>query len=229
MTLFMRTLLFAAIGVLLTILITRGAISSSTRSTGVSIEEVRAGDGSLWCIVESWDGVGVRFHELGAMVSDSPEKSKWPLPTMNSITATQDSSHGLRDIPMTQCPDLRLGTEAGESRFVTVEQFAGWPLAAVWIPLVDGPPPRPQLASVSSWLNVGASLGGRQLRGSVLDGRLLWTGIVLNTACFAIIAWLAQHLAACARNWHRIHRGLCRWCAYPTGHSAVCSECGKPS
>lgn len=60
--------------------------------------------------------------------------------------------------------------------------------------------------------------------------RLHWAGVILNPLFFALAVWtplIALPLAfrKLVRR-RRLRRGLCPDCAYPTGESARCSECG---
>ena len=66
----------------------------------------------------------------------------------------------------------------------------------------------------------------------VFPVRPIWPGFAVNTVFYAVMVaslWLlirgGYFLAF--RRFIRIRRGLCPRCAYPTGDSAVCSECGK--
>ena len=57
----------------------------------------------------------------------------------------------------------------------------------------------------------------------------LWSGLALNTILYAALSWVIWLLLALPfsiRRRRRIKRGLCACCAYPTGPSDVCSECG---
>jgi len=57
-------------------------------------------------------------------------------------------------------------------------------------------------------------------------------GLAVNTLLTAVIGWLLicgpSALGRLIRRFIRIRRGLCPACAYLTGASAVCTECGKP-
>jgi hypothetical protein len=56
--------------------------------------------------------------------------------------------------------------------------------------------------------------------------RPLWLGFVVNTICFAAILWMIINTPKIVRRRLRIRAGLCAACAYPTGSSDVCTECG---
>ena len=57
--------------------------------------------------------------------------------------------------------------------------------------------------------------------------RPLWIGFGLNTLFYAAILWLLTVGLFALRRLIRGRHGLCPACGYPTGESAVCSECGK--
>jgi hypothetical protein len=63
---------------------------------------------------------------------------------------------------------------------------------------------------------------------SVSPNGVLWTGFAINTLLYAGIVWLMFAAPFVLRRRRRITRGLCPACAYPTGASDLCSECGKP-
>lgn len=69
-------------------------------------------------------------------------------------------------------------------------------------------------------------LGGSSWR--ALPLRPLWTGMILDASFFATIGWLLLFGGSLIRRRLRLRRGLCAWCAYPTGASPVCTECGRP-
>ena len=54
----------------------------------------------------------------------------------------------------------------------------------------------------------------------------LWPAFALNTLLYATLTWLLSCALLALRRFRRIRRGLCPTCAYPTGESSVCSECG---
>ncbi len=56
--------------------------------------------------------------------------------------------------------------------------------------------------------------------------RLLGPGFAINTLFYALVLWLLICGPFALRRLIRIRRGLCPECAYPTGESGVCSECG---
>lgn len=55
----------------------------------------------------------------------------------------------------------------------------------------------------------------------------IWSGFFINTVFYAAVLWLIPGSFVLRRHL-RVRRGLCPKCAYPTGGSAVCSECGRP-
>ena len=54
----------------------------------------------------------------------------------------------------------------------------------------------------------------------------LWGGLVINTLFYAAVLWLLICGPFALRRFLRVRRGLCPKCAYPTGESSVCTECG---
>ena len=60
----------------------------------------------------------------------------------------------------------------------------------------------------------------------LLPMRPVWPGFALNTAAYALTAWLMCLLWMLTMRTQRRLRGLCGRCAYPVGVSAVCTECG---
>ncbi len=57
--------------------------------------------------------------------------------------------------------------------------------------------------------------------------RPIWPGFAINTLFYAGIHWLLIPGPFALRRLIRQRRGLCPKCAYPTGESAVCTECGR--
>ncbi len=57
--------------------------------------------------------------------------------------------------------------------------------------------------------------------------RPVWPGFAVNTLLYATLLWLLTCLAIAVRCFLRLRRGHCPKCAYPTGESAVCTECGR--
>ena len=62
----------------------------------------------------------------------------------------------------------------------------------------------------------------------IIPFRPLWFGFTVNTLCYGAILWLLVFITFVLHRILRVRRGLCPTCAYPSGESAVCSECGKP-
>lgn len=60
--------------------------------------------------------------------------------------------------------------------------------------------------------------------------RPIWPGFVLNAALIAAAVfalWSALALWARWRGEHRLARGLCPYCVYPSRGLEVCPECGR--
>ena len=55
----------------------------------------------------------------------------------------------------------------------------------------------------------------------------IWPGLLLNMLFYAAVLWLLICGPFALRRFIRIRRSLCPACAYPTGESVVCSECGN--
>jgi hypothetical protein len=72
--------------------------------------------------------------------------------------------------------------------------------------------------------------GGAVLVGDehILPLRPIWPGFAINTLFYAGILLITFAAPFALRRWRRVKRGLCPACAYPTGASGFCSECGKP-
>lgn len=58
--------------------------------------------------------------------------------------------------------------------------------------------------------------------------RPIWGGFAANTVFYASVLWILVAASGAVRRRVRVRRGLCPACAYPTGSSAACSECGRP-
>ncbi len=108
----------------------------------------------------------------------------------------------------------------------------GWPLLALWC----------ELSMTSGNAGLSYSVAGAietplqwesNLRPRTLPLRPIGAGFIVNTMFYAVMLvplWLlirGGYLFAFRRA-IRIRRGLCPACAYPTGESDTCAECGKP-
>jgi hypothetical protein len=105
---------------------------------------------------------------------------------------------------------------------VDVDVFAqGWPLLALWCASRD-----------YNIVTGGIFLGRDMIPGTflsvehVLAFRPIWPGFSVNTIIYAVILWLVIAAPFTARRHLRVRRNLCPHCAYPTGTSDVCTECG---
>lgn len=56
----------------------------------------------------------------------------------------------------------------------------------------------------------------------------LWPGLAVDSALYGALVGTAVLGAAAVRRRLRVRARLCANCGYPTGSSAVCSECGRP-
>ena len=52
-------------------------------------------------------------------------------------------------------------------------------------------------------------------------------GFAVNALFYAAVLWLLIPGSFVLRRFIRVKRGLCPKCAYPSGESDVCSECGE--
>ena len=57
--------------------------------------------------------------------------------------------------------------------------------------------------------------------------RPIWPGFAVNTLFYAAVLWALVCGRFALRRLIRLKRGLCPNCAYSTGESDVCSECGR--
>ena len=56
--------------------------------------------------------------------------------------------------------------------------------------------------------------------------RPIWSGFILNTLFYGVLAWLAVPGPLALRRLLRARRGLCMKCAYPIGAGEICTEFG---
>ena len=88
------------------------------------------------------------------------------------------------------------------------------------------------VAWAMAWASMHYNTDDRPLRALRLYMWWIRPGLAMNTLLTAVIGWLLicgpSALGRLIRGFSRIGRGLCPACAYPTGASAVCTECGKP-
>ena len=126
------------------------------------------------------------------------------------------------------------GVQISSGGLSTVEQAyfaAGWPMRSVhWWANIDnrgvaagGTPVIEYIGNVEwpAWLAWHA-------RGGSFAVRPIWGGLVTNTVCYAVMAGVIGVLIRRVVRLRRVRRRLCPACAYPTGASSVCSECGEP-
>ena len=113
--------------------------------------------------------------------------------------------------------------------FIPVEIAAGWPLRCLerdlmftlrpfyneeWTVIQAGIPLPPLL----EWIH--------PLPNRTLPIRAVPAGFTLNTLFYAALLWLLIPGPFAVRRFLRLRRGLCPKCAYPSGDSSVCTECG---
>ena len=106
----------------------------------------------------------------------------------------------------------------------------GWPRLSMWSGLKVSQTPSsapPMVATLGIALDpemIGLH-NHRNVR--LLPLRPLPIGFAVNTLIYAMVLWLLIPGPFVLRRFIRVKRSLCPACAYPTGESAVCSECGK--
>jgi hypothetical protein len=54
----------------------------------------------------------------------------------------------------------------------------------------------------------------------------IWSGLLVNTLCFAMVTWLTLRAASAVRSRRRRRRGVCEQCRYPLRGTSRCPECG---
>ena len=62
--------------------------------------------------------------------------------------------------------------------------------------------------------------------GAMLPLRPIWPGFAINTLFYTTLLWLLILGPFTVRRFLRVRRGICPKCAYPTGDSPSCTECG---
>ena len=68
---------------------------------------------------------------------------------------------------------------------------------------------------------------GWEAFGHPMPAQVLAVRLLVNTIFWACAVWLLTTCPARFRRLIWLKRGLCPKCAYPTGESAVCTECGR--
>ncbi len=171
-----------------------------------------------------------KFSRPGAMYF---ETVRWKGRVQQSVSPTDDPNELLPGWTGLTAP-----TQAYESGKYQIEYRAvdlrGWPMRSLWLEYTGH--------SSSGVLDVQGGLVTSALRMSPRSGRPLtrsgqsfpvalplrplWPGFALNTLFYAVILWLLAGGLFALRRDLRIKRGLCPKCAYRTGESSVCTECG---
>lgn len=117
----------------------------------------------------------------------------------------------------------------GETRDVDyLEKACGWPMYAVryeWIREFNRSVSEPNATGSHGLLLLPARWLPQNLE-TELPWSPLWPGFAIDTVLYAMILWLITAAPLALRRRWRIRRGLCPACAYPTGASPVCTECG---
>ncbi|HVP73141.1 MAG TPA: hypothetical protein VMS30_05340 [Phycisphaerales bacterium] len=122
--------------------------------------------------------------------------------------------------PLKTCWGVGMGTMILDYPPLSVGSSTG-PPAFPRLPIAG--PPAPPAATTAA---VTAAPTPRQTTDRLLPMRPVWPGFALNTAVYALAAWVMWLLWMMTMRTQRRLRGLCGRCAYPVGVSAVCTECG---
>ena len=110
----------------------------------------------------------------------------------------------------------------------------GWPMCSVAgaLHLTSRPSPRGLATDIDMFWAIALDEGVADPRSHwqlrLLPFRPLAAGFAVNTLLYATVLWLLICGPFALRRFIRVKRGLCPACAYPTGQSDACSECGKP-
>lgn len=136
-------------------------------------------------------------------------------------------------INWTRLADARVADRIGAFHELTVAGF-GWPMRAGWSAteeIVDcnPPPARPKVRRTHGLsihnLSVNRVFGIGPPR--ILPTRPIWPGFLFNSVFYSLVVFLPLFTVGFVLRWNRRRRGLCGYCKYPRGESAICSECGK--
>ena len=115
----------------------------------------------------------------------------------------------------------------------TVEfEGRGWPMVAMWSQprgYYDTNHGERRMIPVQGGIETPLPLfvGRTGSHARVLPLRPFWPGFAFNTLFYATLLWLLIPGPFALRRFLRVRRGLCPKCAYPTGESSVCTECGR--
>ncbi len=146
-----------------------------------------------------------------------------------------DGWHGpqeIHDAVMLPAWSRLVRSQSSGGYFTTLEDARGWPSLAMscefkwdaawkttaWDGGIELRPKANRVGTVHKW--------------RALPLRPIWPGFAVNTIFYAALLWFLicgpLALWRLARGFVRVKRGLCPKCAYPTGESSVCTECGRP-
>jgi len=117
-------------------------------------------------------------------------------------------------------------------RHSQIIQTMGWPMRSLVGEqrIVPGKPPWFLVGAIEAGqlsLSWPASVSRPLMVSRLLPLRPVWSGLVVNTLIYALVAWCAWMLARAGRRCRRRRRGRCPGCGYPIGASCRCSECGQ--
>lgn len=158
----------------------------------------------------------VRATERGdtGLAWPCPVPAGWPEPNWDARYRTLGDR--ITDVRARDLASSELPRPATHAAFV---HRAGWPALG--------------LRYTSLWDGRETMTGAVRLRHPIgysvfLPVAPAWPGFAVNTAVYGSGAWLLATLPGMAHRRRRVRRGLCPSCAFPVGHSALCTECGGP-
>jgi len=118
----------------------------------------------------------------------------------------------------------------GFRKVIPTQEARGWPMRTLWCEY--------EFSEASRDVRSSTSLGGitaplpysffiaDEYR-AALPLRPIWPGTVINAIFYSMILWALFAMPGMIRRRWRVRRGRCAACGYPTGTSAVCTECGN--
>jgi hypothetical protein len=107
----------------------------------------------------------------------------------------------------------------------------GWPRLCAWLELRTGAQPTSFTHAdgglITPWLALWSDPAGTT-HARAVPLRPIWTGVVINTACFGLVAWFVLFLVRGQWRLRRFYRGACPMCGYMMlgQYGRPCPECG---
>lgn len=115
-----------------------------------------------------------------------------------------------------------------DERVTFQEQSDGWPLLSLRCSSISTRKysrPNATVEIRGGW-NLDASWFPKDF-GTRLPWHPIWPNFAINTVLYAIALWFVCAAPIQVRRRWRRRRGLCEYCKYPIGTSAICTECGR--